>query len=398
LCRRQPEKANAGTRPQAQNLKPQARRVIELRLDTAHAAADKPVALQAWRNADGRVRGCLQYDGARTGRWAGRGPQPQNFRRESKATDAKIAAILSGEADQVRAFGPAAEVVGDAARGMICAAPGHRLLIGDFSGVESRVLAWVAGERRKLEQWEKSDRTQDKNDHPYTIGGRSIGHTEGDAYDSGKRYDLSFGYQGGIPAYRSFAPEGDNSTDAEIKAKQKAWRDQHPRTVGFWKSANRAAVAAVERPGVVTRAGQIRFRANEQSLRIKLPSGRYLSYPFPRLTKDGFDCNVVVFKDNAKGKWVDYRGGAGAYGGTRGAARGSSSARGPVWIFDFSDSIGQSETPNHVRGDGSFPRKRSPGAGDGCAANHCQPRLLLVAELAPIADTGAGDTGIGNGS
>jgi hypothetical protein len=86
--------------------------------------------------------------------------------------------------------------------------------------------------------------------------------------------------------------------------------------VWFWKNANRAAVAAVERPGVVTQAGRIRFRADEQSLRIKLPSGRYLSYPFPRLTKDGFDCDAVVFRDNSKGKWVDYRGGIGAYGGT----------------------------------------------------------------------------------
>jgi hypothetical protein len=59
--------------------------------------------------------------------------------------------------------------------------------------------------------------------------------------------------------------------------------------------------------------------------------------------------------------------------------------------------MGQSETPNHVRGDGSFPRKRSPGAGDGCTADHCQPCLQLVAELAPIADHGAGDRGICNG-
>jgi hypothetical protein len=54
-------------------------------------------------------------------------------------------------------------------------------------------------------------------------------------------------------------------------------------------------------------------------------------------------------------------------------------------------------TPNHVRSDGSFPRKRSSGAGDGCTADHCQPGLLVVAELAPIADAGAGDRGICNG-
>ena len=59
--------------------------------------------------------------------------------------------------------------------------------------------------------------------------------------------------------------------------------------------------------------------------------------------------------------------------------------------------MGQSETPNHVRDEGSFPPKRSPGAGDACTADHCQPRLLLVAELDPIADAGAGEPGICNG-
>jgi hypothetical protein len=66
-------------------------------------------------------------------------------------------------------------------------------------------------------------------------------------------------------------------------------------------------------------------------------------------------------------------------------------------IFGPTAAVGQSETPNHVRSDGSFPPKRSPCAGDGCAANHFQPRLLLMAQLAPIADAGAGDPGICNG-
>jgi hypothetical protein len=59
--------------------------------------------------------------------------------------------------------------------------------------------------------------------------------------------------------------------------------------------------------------------------------------------------------------------------------------------------LGQSETPNHVRGEGSFPPKRSPDAGDDCAANYFQPRLLLVAQLPRIADARAGDPGICNG-
>jgi hypothetical protein len=58
--------------------------------------------------------------------------------------------------------------------------------------------------------------------------------------------------------------------------------------------------------------------------------------------------------------------------------------------------MGHGRKTNHVRGDGSFPRKRSPDAGDGCTADHCQPGLLLAAELAPIADAGADDHGICN--
>ena len=59
--------------------------------------------------------------------------------------------------------------------------------------------------------------------------------------------------------------------------------------------------------------------------------------------------------------------------------------------------MGHGRKTNHVRGDGSFPPKRSPDAGDGCTASHCQPRLLLMAQLAQIADAGAGDPGICNG-
>jgi DNA polymerase len=296
-----------------------ARRAIEIRLDTAHAAADKPLALVAYRCDDGRVRGTLRYHGASTGRWSGHGPQPQNFRREGKQIDAKIQAILSRDIEQVKALGAPAEVVGDIARGMICAASGHRLLIGDFTGIESIVLAWIAGEKSKLDQWIKFIQTQDKNDHPYWTIGRAFGHPDDVAYDTGKRGDLSFGYQGGVRAYRNFAPADDPTSDEQIKGYQRKWQNLHPRTCLFWKDVNRAAVIAVKHRGMTTHAGiagrPLRFNADETALRTALPSGRELSYPFPRITKDGYDRDCVVFKDNAKGMWTDCRGGNGAYGG-----------------------------------------------------------------------------------
>jgi hypothetical protein len=207
------------------------------------------------------------------------------LRREGKHIDAKVEAVLSGDESRVRAFGAPAEVVGDIARAMICAAPGHRLLIGDFSGIESRILGWISGEQSKLDQWAKFDRTQDKdNDHPYWNIGRALGFDEDLAYDSGKR--ASFGYQGGVVAYRNYAPADDPTTDEQIKEYQRKWRDLHPRVERFWYSADRAAVTAVSQRGLAPQAGMlgraVTFHADDKALHIRLPSGRELNYPFPR--------------------------------------------------------------------------------------------------------------------
>jgi DNA polymerase len=134
-------------------LDPVVRRAIELRREAAHASANKFQALRNWRGTDGRVRHAFKFHGAATGRWSGSGPQPQNFRRETENTTAKLAAVMIGDIAQVCALGSPIEIVGDLARCAICAPPGARLLVGDFSGIESRVLAWVAGQQDKVAQW-----------------------------------------------------------------------------------------------------------------------------------------------------------------------------------------------------------------------------------------------------
>jgi hypothetical protein len=103
-------------------------------------------------------------------------------------------------------------VVGDIVRGLICAQSGCRLIAADFSGVESRITAWLSGQQSKLDQWVKFDRTQDPKDEPYYLIGRSSGIAEENARAIGKTADLAFGYAGGIGAWRKLAPD-DNSTD-----------------------------------------------------------------------------------------------------------------------------------------------------------------------------------------
>jgi hypothetical protein len=292
-------------------LSDEVRRVIGLRQALAHASANKVEALRAWRMSDGRIRGTLIYHGAATGRWVGRGPQPQNFRRSNGATAATIDAVLAG-GDGLES---PLEAVGDISRAMICAAPGHRLMIADFSGIESRILAWIAGEQDKLATWAKFDETQAERDDPYFIIGRTIGHPAATARAAGKIADLAFGYQGGVGAWQNFAPEDDASSKKAIERYRDAWRAAHPATVEFWDAVNKAAIAAVRQPGVEHKVRQLTFRADQQALRLTLPAGRAIAYPFPRIAINRFDKPCVMFKDSAGGKFVDCAHGRGAYGG-----------------------------------------------------------------------------------
>jgi DNA polymerase len=299
-------------------LLPKVRRVMELRLDGAHAAANKLISMRNWRNGDGRARGTFRYHGASTGRWTSFGIQVQNMKRpEVEDMGAAIEAVATGNLDHLKQCYPQPmSIVGDITRALICAAPGHRLIAADLSGVESRITGWVSGQQSKLDQWAKFDRTGDPKDEPYFILGKMLGFKDDYARDGGKTADLAFGYMGGPGAWEKLAPDDDASTEAEIKQRQRAWRRAHPSTVRFWGAINRAAIQAVRKPGTVVACGRLAFKYDGTFLRLKLPSGRKLAYPFPRLKTTKFGDLAVVFMDNQGGKWTECRYGLGAYGGT----------------------------------------------------------------------------------
>jgi DNA polymerase bacteriophage-type len=297
----------------------EARRVIELRLDGAHAATAKLTTMRDWRNGDGRARHCLRYHGASTGRWSSHGIQLQNMKRPIvEDMGAAIAAVATGDLKHLRSKYPQPmSVIGDVTRALICAQPDHRLLVADFSGVESRITAWLSGQDSKLEQWAKYDRTQDPHDEPYFINGhKTFKLPEAEARAPGKTGDLAFGFMGGAGAWLRLAPEGDTSTKEQIEERKRAWRDAHPQTVRFWHALNSAAITAVRYPDTTPSAKRITFKCDETFLRMRLPSGRELSYPFPKLKTNDRGDTVVTFMDNELGKWVECRHGQGAYGGT----------------------------------------------------------------------------------
>jgi DNA polymerase bacteriophage-type len=308
------QKGTLGRALTRKNLTAPARRVMELRLDGAHAAADKFSTLLAWRNGDGPIRGAFVYHGASTGRWSSLGVQLHNMKRPVESDLAKaVEAVLARD---LSAYPRPVEIIGDIARATLCAAPGHRFLIADFSGIESRVTAFLADETWKSEQWKKFDRTGAPEDEPYFINGLAFGFPPDKARTPGKTGDLAFNYMGGPDAYRRFAPD-DPADDEIIKRRRDAFRGRHPATCRFWYALDDAAIKAVQNPGKIFAAGKhISFRCVGDFLYMRLPSGRELAYPFPRLITTDRGKLAVVYKDNDKGKWVDCRHGLGAYGGT----------------------------------------------------------------------------------
>jgi len=298
------------------------RRALELRQSGAQAAAKKIDALLSRCDRDGRIRGALRYHGASTGRWAGNGVQPQNLKRsQTKDVDAAVTAIATGDYSHVRILYPKPlAVIGDISRSMICAAPGHQLVGADFSSIESRVLAWISDEEWKLDCYRRFDATHDPRDEPYCITACKIFRVPDGTFNAesperkiGKTCDLAFGYQGGLSAWRKFEP--DRFSDAEVGQFKLEWRAAHPQIKKFWYAIDRATWRAVRQREQVIHCGRLVLKCTGMFLFIKLPSGRKLAYPFPRIEIEDLEHEVVVFKDASSGQWRDCRGGNGAYGG-----------------------------------------------------------------------------------
>jgi DNA polymerase bacteriophage-type len=252
----------------ADDLSLQVRRALELRLGGAQAAVKKIDALLLRAGDDDRVRGSFRYHGAATGRWSGEGLQPQNLKRVAASNlDAAVAAVATGDYQHVKGSHPKPlAVVGDCSRAMISAAPGHTLIGADFSAIESRVLAWVAGEAWKLDSYRRFDATNDPADEPYCETACRIFRVPSGSYTKGsperavgKVCDLAFGYMGGINAWRKFEP--DRFTDDEVKTFCSEWRASHPAIRKLWYALDRAALVAVRERGRVVRCGSIAFKS-----------------------------------------------------------------------------------------------------------------------------------------
>lgn len=270
---------------------PQVREVLLVRQESARASVAKIDALLNGKSPeDNRAKGLLQFHAATTGRWSGRRFQPQNLRRpEETDIDTVIETVATGDYDLcAMAYDNPLSAVADTLRGMLVAAPGHRIVAADYSNIEGRVLAWLAGEQWKLDAFRAFDNGTGHDLYKITAGQilhkqpGDIDKHERQAY--GKVPELALGYQGGVGAFATMAANyGVDLTVPEIEGIRDGWREAHPKIKSFWYDMENAAVAAVRSKGSVQRVGKIAFKVAGSFLFMRLPSGRFLSYPYPEL-------------------------------------------------------------------------------------------------------------------
>lgn len=311
----------------ARDLPEDARRVLELRREAAKSSTAKLVAMRDAASVDGRVRGILQYHGAATGRWAGRKIQVQNlprgFLKPGQVVDA-IAHLDDAEYLDIN-YGNPMDVASSTIRGMIVPKKGNVFIDCDFSNIEGRALAWLAGEEWKVKAFYDFDAGIGADLYVLAYA-KSFGVSIDEAKPHrqiGKVQELALGYQGGVGAFQSMAriygiKVSDEKAD-EIKA---LWRNAHPNINKYWYDLEDAAVNAVHNPGTKFKAGAkgrcVAFLKKGSFLWCQLPSGRVLCYPYPRIAnittpwgaeKDALHYHTV---DGYTGKWGETK----TYGGS----------------------------------------------------------------------------------
>ena len=281
------------------------RQILELRRAGGRSSVTKFRAVIADVDADGRVRDTFHYYGAHTGRWTGRSFQPQNLPKTTIADlDAATAAVRSGDHARVRAFngGDTLSIISNVVRNVIVAKPGHTLIGADFSAIESRVLAWLAGERWKLDNYRDFDRTGNPKLEPYCVTAtrmllREVTPADEEGRRHGKTADLALGFGGAAAAWRKFMHDDPRSDEQIMRETVKPWRAAHPAIRGFWKGIERLFKNCT-RTGKPRAYGKITAEITDGVLRLKLPSGRCLTYRDASLGPGKFEDSTDLYFHN----------------------------------------------------------------------------------------------------
>ena len=272
--------------------------LLRLRLLMAKTSVKKYEAMERSVCSDGRVHGLLQFYGAnRTGRWAGRLVQVQNL-PQNHIEDLELARRLVREGrfeDVEMLYDSTPNVLSELIRTAFVPEPGCRFVVADFSAIEARVLAWLAGERWRLEVFSSHGKI-------YEASASAMFHvpieevTKGSTLrQKGKIAELGLGYGGAAGALVSMGALDMGLSEDDLPPLVAAWRRANPHITQFWWDVDKAAVEAVtKRTG--TRAGRIGFEYRSGILFVMLPSGRKLAYVKPRMDVNKFGREGLTYE------------------------------------------------------------------------------------------------------
>lgn len=288
------------------DLAPEVREFLELRKELSKTSVKKYTAMEACACEDHRVRGLLQCYGAnRTGRWAGRLVQVQNLPRNYiknlelardlvKAKDKGLLELL---------FGNATDTISQLIRTAFIPSKGKKFIVSDYSAIEARVIAWLAGEEWVNHVFATHGKIYEATASQMfgvPIDKIAKGNPEYALRQKGKVATLALGYQGGVGALKAMGADRMGLDDQELEDIKDRWREANKNIVKFWYDLERAAVATVETgdPKQV-RSLDLSYEVDPiyglSFLAIKLPSGRGLYYPEPELKENKFGKMAVHF-------------------------------------------------------------------------------------------------------
>jgi len=294
------------------------RTVLTLRQQLAMSAVKKYTAMENAVCADGRLRGMFRFYGAnRSGRFSGTIVQLQNLFRNSLPDLVQARSLVSrGDYDALEAlYDSVPQVLAECVRTAFIPSPGYKMIVADFSAIECRVLAWLAGEQWVLDVFAAG------GDIYCETAGRMFHckvekHGEnGELRQKGKQATLSCGYGGAEGALIAMGALDAGMKEEELGPLVAAWRAANPNIVQMWWAVDRAVKTAVKEK-TITRTHGLTFEYRGAMLYITLPSGRQLSYVKPRIGENRFGGESVTYMgmDTTKhwsriesfaGKWVE---------------------------------------------------------------------------------------------
>lgn len=286
------------------------RKALELKQRLGKTSVSKYTAMLNCVCRDGRIRGLLQFYGAsRTGRWAGRLVQMQNLPRNYiEELDYARDLVKTGRVDELSlVFGNVPDTLSQLIRTAFIPAERHRFVVADFSAIEARVIAWLAGEQWRMDAFAKGEDIYCAS-ASRIYGVPVVKHGEnGHLRQKGKIAELACGYGGSVGAMKAMG--GANLTDEELKQIVDDWRRASPHIVRLWYQIQDAAMETLRTGQATSTHGLIfRYEGTAEGLRfltIQLPSGRKLFYANPFFGLDRFGKDNIHYYGVNTSNWKE---------------------------------------------------------------------------------------------